>query len=104
MNEMSHLDPQSTWTPDDTLEYLSANPLPKNFVWKHKHAGLVPVQPTYAVADYGKWLRETPNFQGLFELIHAQIMSAGAKLPDIQTITAQLDEIRSARERQAKLL
>lgn len=78
------------WTPEDTKEYLDHNPLPKDFTWRHKDGGLRPVQPSYSVESYGKWLRETPNFQGLFEEVHRVIVHAGAKLPDIDTVAAEL--------------
>ena len=78
------------WTPEDTKEYLDANPLPIGFTWKHKDGGLRAVHPSYSVASYGKWLRETPNFQGLFEEIHRVIVQAGAKLPSIEQVAAEL--------------
>jgi hypothetical protein len=79
-----------TWSPDDTKDYLDDNPLPVGFTWKHKDGGLRPVQPSYSVPSYGKWLRETPNFQGLFEEIHRIIVHAGVKLPDAQQVAAEL--------------
>jgi hypothetical protein len=93
----------ASWSAEDTRDYLDTNPLPPGFTWRHKDgtgtttspAGLVltgqrPVQPSYSVASYGKWLRETPNFQGLFEEIHRIILRAGATLPDIEAIAAEL--------------
>jgi hypothetical protein len=91
------------WTKADTMEYLSTNPLPQDFAWRHKNGQLTAVQPSYAVSDYGKWLHDTPYFQGLFELIHDLILAAGSTLPDIGAIVAQLNQIRREREGQGKL-
>lgn len=77
------------WTADDTKEYLDANPLPAGFTWKHKDGGQRPVQPTYGVSSYGKWLRETPNFQGLFEEIH-RTLAAGSMLPSAEELARTL--------------
>lgn len=80
-----------TWSADDTREYLDANPLPVDFTWKHKDGGQRPVQPSHTqVNGYGKWLRETPYYQGLFEEIHRIVASAGAHLPDIESVVAEL--------------
>lgn len=101
---MPESQPQLTqWTKADTTEYLSANPLPQGFRWRHRDGSLAPVHPTYGVANYGKWLHDTPYFQGLFEEIHDLIVAAGAKLPPIEEIVAQLDSIRRTRESQQKL-
>lgn len=101
----------TAWTKADTMEYLARNPLPTDFRWRRGNfkdeafdtLPLVAVQPTYAVADYGKWLHDTPYFQGLFELVHELIIAAGAKLPDIADLTRQLEAIRREREGQQKL-
>lgn len=85
------------------MDYLSSNPLPKDFAWRHKNGQLVPVHPSYAVEAYGKWLHDTPYFQGLFELVHDLILAAGSALPDIATIAGQLTRIRKERESQGKL-
>ena len=60
------------WTRDATMRYLNEYPLPRDFKWPHRDGGWREVWPTHrAITAYGKWLRETPYFQGLFELIHA---------------------------------
>ena len=59
------------WTRDHTMQYLNCNPLPPTFKWTHRDGGERTVAPSHkSVTGYGKWLRETPYFQGLFELIH----------------------------------
>ena len=78
------------WTADDTKEYLDSNPLPVGFTWKHKDGEHRLVQPSYKIESYGKWLRESPNFQGLFEEIHRLIVAQGSRLPDIDTVAAEL--------------
>lgn len=98
-----HAQIPAQWSKADTMEYLSTNPLPTDFAWRHKDGRLVAVQPRYAVADYGKWLHDTPYFQGLFELVHDLIIAAGSKLPDITTIAVQLNQIRVQRESQKTL-
>ncbi len=91
------------WKPADTIEYLRLNPLPADFVWRHNNGENATVKPTYNVANYGKWLAETPYFPGLFELIHDLLFSAGSRLPDTLTLTAQLAAIRKERDGQLKL-
>lgn len=102
----------TSWTYADTAAYLKANPLPADFLWRKneptKHLPLAQqplagVRPTYAVADYGKWLRETPYFPGLFELIHDLLFSHPG-LPDVATLAAQLTQIRRERDGQQELL
>lgn len=101
---MHELPPQiSAWTKADTIEYLATNPLPIGFRWRHRDGQLAEVRPKYSVESYGKWLHDTPYFQGLFELVHELIVAAGAKLPDIDTIAQQLEQIRREREGQQKL-
>lgn len=54
------------------MQYLNENPLPSSFRWEHRDGGQRAVQPSHrAITGYGKWLRETPYFKGLFELIHS---------------------------------
>lgn len=100
---MNEFQAPSQWTKADTMDYLSANPLPKDFVWRHRDGSLAPVHPKYAVQNYGKWLHDTPYFQGLFEDVHSLVMSAGSLLPAIETIASQLNAIRKDREGQMKL-
>lgn len=91
------------WTKADTMDYLSANPLPTDFKWRRRDGELVSPQPTYAISNYGKWLHDTPYFQGLFELVHELVLAAGSTLPDVETLVAQLDRIRKEREGQMNL-
>jgi len=59
------------WTRDASMRYLNDNPLPGGFVWPHRDGGERSVHPSHTeVIAYGKWLRETPYFAGLFELCH----------------------------------
>lgn len=98
------------WTKLDTMAYLTANPLPTDFTWRRSdgrkdadnRGALAAVQPTYAVADYGKWLHDTPYYQGLFELIHDLLFNA-PRLPEIHDLARQLTAIRAEREGQQKL-
>jgi hypothetical protein len=59
------------WTLDSTMEYLNEYPLPADFKWPHRDGGLRVAWPVHRVfTGYGKWLRETPYYQGLFERCH----------------------------------
>lgn len=82
------------WSLDDTQHYLTANPLPSDFRWPHRDlpaADPQPVHPKNRVHyGYGKWLRDTPYFPGLFERIHGIIVAAGETLPDPDQIAAEL--------------
>lgn len=61
----------SNWHLDATMRYLNAYPLPSDFRWPHRDGGERDVRPTHTMVNgYGKWLRETPYFPGLFELCH----------------------------------
>ena len=90
----------SPWTPDDTMAFLSAYPLDPSFKWAHRDGGEKPVQPshTHLKGGYGKWLRETPYFPGLFEEIHAIL----ARLPDDETITAEQIGFRLLAQKRAQ--
>jgi hypothetical protein len=87
----------AAWSSDDTMHALTAHPLPESFTWTHRDGGEHPVQPAHSrlKGGYGKWLRETPYFPGLFEEIHAILV----RLPDDQPITAQAiaDELHARR-------
>lgn len=78
----------TAWTADDTMCWLSHMPLPATFAWTHRDGGEHPVMPSHTrlKGGYGKWLRETPYFPGLFEEIHAIL----ARLPDDELITPEL--------------
>lgn len=93
-----------SWTHTDTEEYLRVNPLPADFLWRHRNGENAEVKPTYNVPNYGKWLHETPYFPGLFELIHDLLFNSGHRLPDTAALVAQLDSIRKHRDGQLKLL
>jgi hypothetical protein len=105
------------WTPDDTEQWLTANPLPADFRWtrttnetcrdaegrlriisKRRDPDQI-VLPNYRLhKGYGFWLRTTPYFEGLFEECHAIIAGMGAKTPEDGADLARLiDERRRAR-------
>lgn len=86
----------SAWTKDDTQGYLDANPLPVGFRWPHrdyrheKDGGLRAVQPSHsAVTAYGKWLRETPYFRGLFDMAH-EVLAMSPDLGDAEWLAGEL--------------
>lgn len=64
------------WNEDDTESYLNANPLPADFVWLHLDGSRQIVRPVHCLrVGFGKWLRETSYFPGLFETAH-RLLSA----------------------------
>jgi len=87
------------WTRDQTMAYLNANPLPRTFLWPHRDGGERPVHPSHSyVTGYGKWLRETPYFRGLFERIHAALAAESAAtgtVGDADWLAAQLHAERT---------
>lgn len=90
------------WTRDHTMLYLNSNPLPLSFKWTHRDGGERPVQPSHrSVTGYGKWLRETPYFQGLFELIH-DILEPLDEVGDGEWLAAQI-ALHQQRAEQEKL-
>lgn len=63
------------------MRCLNSMPLPSTFLWPHRDGGDRAVQPVHHyVAGYGKWLRETPYFPGLFELAHELLGAAPLRL------------------------
>ncbi len=92
------------WTPEDTQEFLTANPLPSDFTWDHRDGGKRPVVPShsYLKGGYGKWLRETPYFQGLFELCHDVLLHA-KQVGDGEWLAGQLNEIERLKGEQKEL-
>lgn len=68
------------WTKDDTQAFLTAFALPPDFAWPTKGGGLRKVCPSYQITEYGKWLRETPYFPGLFEAAHGVLVRHSAEI------------------------
>ncbi len=106
--------PSAPWTADDTEEWLRQNPLPTEFRWEKTTRnpdgsktvkGDQRVLPEYRISKgYGFWLRTTPYFPGLFEEIHAVMLSLGEKLPyDSDHLAQLLLERNRAREVQQDL-
>jgi len=98
--------PPVVWTADDTATYLKEFPLPSDFVWSHRDGQRRPVVPThsYLRGGYGKWLRETPYFPGLFELVHEILVRSGEDLPTPEELAGKLNEIERLRGEQQELL
>lgn len=83
------------WSRDATMRYLNSVPLPAAFTWPHRDGGELAVRPVHtAVIGYGKWLRETPYFPGLFELAHELLVSAPQDL-DVEWLPSRLQEARA---------
>lgn len=92
------------WTPDNTEAYLSQVPLPADFKWmrrEHMEEGrerLAVVLPTYSISKgYGFWLRTTPYYPGLFELIHGilRVWPDNLELPSGEQLAERLNLLRS---------
>lgn len=90
------------WTDDDVTRWLNDFPLPADFTWtrvdrtkdtkeKIETPGTA-VRPSHHGVAYGKWLRETPYFPGLFEAVRDIIRAvpAGGTLPTPEELAAQL--------------
>jgi len=87
------------WHRDATMRYLNDFPLPRDFKWPHRDGGEHIVQPSHEqVIGYGKWLRETPYFPGLFELLHDILDAAPDTLGDGHWLAAQVTALRAAHE------
>jgi hypothetical protein len=90
-----------TWSHDASMRYLNAVPLPADFTWPHRDGGERPVRPVHhSVIGYGKWLRETPYFPGLFELAHDLLAGAPQEL-DVAWLPAELNRIRELHKAEA---
>ena len=90
--------PASSWSRDATMRYLNAVPLPAEFAWPHRDGGDYKVRPVHAaVIGYGKWLRETPYFPGLFELVHDLLAAAPQEL-DVGWLPCELQRLRARYE------
>jgi hypothetical protein len=91
------------WTLDDTENYLTAFPLPSDFVWPHRERmldgseNIQSVLPRYRLTKgYGFWLRTTPYFPGLFEAVHAELLATGDELPTAEQMAEKLQTRRRA--------
>ena len=96
----------AAWSPENTQAYLTANPLPASFRWMHRDGSESAVVPSYRLTGgYGKWLRETPYFPGLFEEIHGVLVRWPDEkpLPDPDQLAKILHETRKARGEQQRL-
>jgi hypothetical protein len=90
------------WTLDSSMRALNKLPLPKDFTWPHRDGGERPVRPVHgAVIGYGKWLRETPYFPGLFELCHDLLTDAPNEI-FYWWLPTQLRELRAKLEKEPK--
>lgn len=86
----------SDWDRDCTMRYLNEYPLPRDLRWPHRDGGEREVWPVHSVVTgYGKWLRETPYFPGLFELCHEIIDRAGNELGDGAWLAGELAALRA---------
>jgi len=96
----------AAWTPENTQDFLSRAPLPASFRWTHRDGGKSAVVPSYRLTGgYGKWLRETPYFPGLFEEIHGILARLGdaEPLPYPEELAKKLVGLRRARGEQQRL-
>lgn len=77
------------------MRFLNEIPLSPEFTWPHRDTGSdEPVKPSHGmVTGYGKWLRETPYFQGLFELCHDLLEEAPTEF-EADWLEIQLQTLR----------
>jgi hypothetical protein len=105
--------PPPAWTADHTEVWLTAHPLPVDFLWPHRDLNpdgtvrMEPVLPRYQLhKGYGFWLRTTPYFPGLFEEIHALFMRVptDGELPTPDGLAAILKANAAAKGEQLEIL
>lgn len=76
------------------MRYLNTVPLPAIFNWPHRDGGEHSARPVHnTVIGYGKWLRETPYFPGLFELAH-DLLAAAPNDFDVDWLPTELQRVR----------
>lgn len=86
------------WTKDDTEAFLTEFPLPASFTWPGKDGKALAVCPKYTLhGGYGKWLRETPYYPGLFDAVHTVLATDDAALGDEAVMLRALERARSER-------
>jgi hypothetical protein len=90
-------DPSGMWSPDQTEQWLTGYPLPVDFRWPDNNGESRVVLPSNRIhKGYGFWLRTTPYFPGLFELIHRILALAPSdQLLTPEWLAAELDKHRS---------
>jgi hypothetical protein len=88
------------WTSNATMRYLNDFPLPRWLCWPHRDGGEQPVRPSHEkVIGFGKWLRETPYFPGLFELIDDLLDAEPDELGGSEWLARKLTELRAKHEK-----
>jgi hypothetical protein len=86
------------WTHANTRAFLTACPLPPDFLWRDRDGvERAPLPRNGSKGGYGKWLQETPYFPALFELCHEILRTApeDTELTDAWLVAA-LDARRPA--------
>lgn len=98
--------PTPPWDDLATEGWLTEYPLPPDFTWPDRYGKERSVLPTYRIkGGYGKWLKETPYFPGLYELIHRILALAPAEQElTPEWLVARLNEARRACGEQQTLL
>ena len=74
------------WSHQDSVEWLNREgvPLfPDCLLWPDDRDVIRLVAPAHPClkGGYGKWLKDTPYFPGLFELVHGLVADWGLRLP-----------------------
>lgn len=91
------------WTAVQTEGWLTEYPLPVGFTWPDRYGKPRAPMPSYRLkGGYGKWLRETPYFPGLFERCHEILLKA----PDDALLTPEwlAEELNKQRAEQTATL
>lgn len=91
-------DPSGLWTPEKTEQWLTDYPLPVDFKWPDNAGERRAVLPSNRIhKGYGFWLRTTPYFPGLFELIHRILaLAPGDQLLTPEWLAAELNKRRTS--------
>jgi hypothetical protein len=90
-------DTSGIWTQQQTESWLCEYPLPADFSWPDNDGKDRAVLPSNRIhKGYGFWLRTTPYFPGLFELIHRILALAPSdQLLTPEWLAAELNKRRA---------
>lgn len=86
------------WTPEDTEQWLTENPLPRDFHWPPEGTAMAAaaggsklVLPTYRLhKGYGFWLKTTPYHRGLFARCHQLLEERNGLFNDADELAEEL--------------
>ncbi len=86
------------WASTETEAWLSKHPLPDSFRWP-VNGQLVTVRPVHSLrGSFGRWVRETPYFPGLFDACHTVLAAGrGQEIREGADLAARLQSMNGRR-------